>query len=94
MEHPAEPTRDPRAPSSWQLPELKFISQLPRVRKVTRAQCDFGCLYQEPATFLCVQAPTSGQIIAQARGDACAEGGTLPRWGLMEKELPNHGPKD
>eukprot|EP00959_Pyramimonas_sp_CCMP1952_P026613 558293-Pyramimonas_sp.AAC.1 len=44
MEHPAEPTWDPQAPSSWHLPELSATMVAPtrRPRPSVRAGTDAG----------------------------------------------------
>lgn len=55
MEHPKRPSRLPPSASSWIVPELEYIGNLPAAQAVHIDQCMFGAVSKKPTTLLCLQ---------------------------------------
>ena len=55
MEHPRRPEWMPLAPSSWLLPELKYLAALPNCEAHDVDQCMHGAPSKKPTTLLCLQ---------------------------------------
>ena len=73
MEHPARPTWNPGAPSSWLLPELQHLSGLPGVDVVQLDQCTAGAPWRKPTTLLAVNLPSLRlQVAALPGGGRCS----------------------
>ena len=55
MEHPKRPSWVPLAPSSWLVPELKYIARQANCLTPDIDQCMFGAPSKKPTTLLCLQ---------------------------------------
>ena len=55
MEHPMRPSWMPTAPSSWLVPELRYLARQPNCVSVDIDQCMFGAASKKPTTLLCLQ---------------------------------------
>ena len=55
MEHPRRPEWMPLAPSSWLLPELRYLAALPNCEAHDVDQCMLGAPSKKPTTLLCLQ---------------------------------------
>ena len=72
MEHPAEPTWAPEAPSSWQLPEMRHAVARLGARAHYVDQCMTGAAYKKPSQLLSVGLDTLGDHIeGMAQGGVC-----------------------
>ena len=65
MEHPSTVNDHRRAPSSWLLPELRHVQNLPTVTMVHFHQCMLGQISVKPTTLLCVNAAHTATLISQ-----------------------------
>ena len=74
MEHPAEPSWAPWAPSSWQLPELQHLVARLGAREHYIDQCMAGAPHKKPTQLLAV-----GLSTLQQRIDEMAGGGVCDR---------------
>ena len=63
MEHPRKPTSLPTAPSSWMIPELRFLASLPNCNAVDVDQCMTGAPSKKPTTLLCLQVNNLQQLL-------------------------------
>ena len=77
MEHPAEPTWRPEAPSSWQLPELRALAAHPEAKLCYVDQCMFGAPSQKPTGLMAVQCPQLLALLQVHRNAGRCNGGHL-----------------
>eukprot|EP00972_Heterocapsa_arctica_P064163 9468573-Heterocapsa_arctica.AAC.1 len=72
MEHPAEPSWAPSAPSSWQLPEVILLIDELGGHKQYIDQCMCGAPHKKPTELLAVGLPSLPRRIAElAAGGIC-----------------------
>ena len=67
MEHPKRPDWVPLAPSSWLLPELRYIASLPCAQAVDVDQCMFGAPSRKPTTLLLLQVKHAQELLQLPR---------------------------
>ena len=68
MEHPQLPSWEPRAPSSWKLPELAAIAQMGGVDCVHLDQCCCGTPWKKPTRLFAVGLPELGRAVGRLPG--------------------------
>ena len=67
MEHPRRPSWLPKAPSSWMIPELRFLASLSNCKAVDVDQCMMGAPSKKPTTLLCLQVNNLQQLLDAPR---------------------------
>ena len=64
IEHPAPPDDwCPSRPSSWNLPEVQWIRDLPAAELNTIDQCEYGCTAKKPTCIQALNLPELGEAI-------------------------------
>ena len=67
MEHPGEPYWEPRAPSSWRLPEITWLLQQNIADEDVIDRCMFGASAKKPTILAAIKIPQLGDNIRMSR---------------------------